>query len=79
MTSQRTLDISDVWAHVPGLKRGAGFVLHVRDGRMSLLEGFSYDEPWAAENVSGFRLEYGMGDERADTMRQLDGMPDPDR
>ena len=45
---------------------------------MNLLEGYSYGEPWAAENVSGFRLEYGMDDERADTMRQLDGMPTPD-
>jgi hypothetical protein len=49
--------IGDVTAAVDGLAHGAGFMLFVEDGRISLLEGFSYDEPWPSE-VGGYRLTY---------------------
>lgn len=29
-----------------GLKHGAGCVLHIRDGKLSCLEGFTYDDEW---------------------------------
>jgi len=50
-------EISDVEAELEGLKHGAGFVLFVRDGRLDMLEGFSYDEPWPTE-IGNFRLAY---------------------
>lgn len=51
------LTIDDVNAEVTGLTHGAGFVLFVCDGRLDMLEGFSYDEPWP-DDVSGFDLTY---------------------
>lgn len=42
----RDFAISDLAASVEGLERGAGFVVFVRDGFLSVLEGFTYDEPW---------------------------------
>ncbi len=38
--------IADVLATVPTLVRGAGFVLFVEKGYLSMLEGYSYEEPW---------------------------------
>src|SRR6266478_4462503 len=38
--------LSDVDAHLPNLKNGAGFVLFLKDGALERLEGFTYDEPW---------------------------------
>ncbi|PYJ09088.1 MAG: hypothetical protein DMF06_11070 [Verrucomicrobia bacterium] len=53
-------DLSDcqlgsIGADIAGLQHGAGFLLFVRDGVVSFLEGFSYDEPWPAE-VKEFRV-----------------------
>src|SRR4051812_30492151 len=36
--------LSDVEATIDGLAHGAGFVIFVRDGRITMLEGFCYDE-----------------------------------
>ena len=47
----------DVDAVVDGLRHGAGFVLFVRGGRLDVLEGYSYEEPWPKE-ISGFKLTY---------------------
>jgi hypothetical protein len=49
--------IDDVDAFVHGLAHGAGFVLFIRDGRLDMLEGFSYGEPWP-EEVKQFTLTY---------------------
>lgn len=41
--------IGDVGAEFPRLQHGAGFVLFIRDGVVSMLEGFTYDEPWPTD------------------------------
>jgi hypothetical protein len=51
------LQIGDVFGELEGLAHGAGFVLFIRDGRISMLEGFTFDEPWP-EKVGGFKLAY---------------------
>lgn len=50
-------ELGDVDASVDGLEHGAGFLLFVRNGRISFLEGYSYEEPWPAK-VKNFRLRY---------------------
>lgn len=50
-------ELGDVHAVVKGLERGAGFVLFIRDGRLSMLEGYSYDEPWP-DPPGDFSLSY---------------------
>jgi hypothetical protein len=43
-----------VVAHIPELKNGMGFILFVRDGKLSSLEGYTYED-WP--NTSEFKLE----------------------
>jgi len=50
--------LSDVDGDIEGLSHGAGFVLFVRDGCLSMLEGYAYDEPWP-DTIRKFSLEYG--------------------
>jgi hypothetical protein len=59
MPSER-LRLGDVEAHIPGLEHGAGFLLYVDRGFLTMLEGYSYDEPWPVE-VNNFTLEYAGG------------------
>jgi hypothetical protein len=40
---------------IPGLKRGLGALLFVRDGRADFLELFTYDDEWWGES-GGFRI-----------------------
>jgi hypothetical protein len=49
------MTVGDVGAELPGLEHGAGFVLFVRNGAISMLEGYTYDEKWP-ESTDGFKL-----------------------
>jgi hypothetical protein len=42
--------IGDVSGELEGLANGAGFVLFIRDGRLKMLEGFTFDEPWPVDH-----------------------------
>lgn len=55
--SERDFAFGDVFAEIEGLRHGAGFVLFVTDGRLSMLEGYSYAEPWPA-SVTNFKLSH---------------------
>lgn len=54
---QGNFHIGDVHAEIESLERGVGFVLFIRDGKVKMLEGYTYDEPWPAE-VQHFSLQY---------------------
>ena len=47
------------------LAHGAGFVLFIRGGRLSMLEGYTYDEPWP-DQVRGFSLRYSDPERKAE-------------
>lgn len=49
------MTLGDVVAESASLKHGAGFVLFVRNGVVSMLEGHTYDEPWP-DSVDDFRV-----------------------
>jgi hypothetical protein len=49
--------LSDVDAHMPNLRNGAGFVLFLKDGALERLEGYTYDEPWP-DRTDEFTLSY---------------------
>ncbi len=53
----RDFELGDVHAEMPGLEYGAGFVVFVRNGRLTQLEGFAYGESWP-ESISTFSLSY---------------------
>jgi len=52
-----SLRFGDIEATMDGLSHGAGFVLYVDDGRLTMLEGYSYEEPWP-EHVEKFSLRF---------------------
>ena len=60
--------IGDVYAEIPGLEHGAGFVLYIKDGYLDMLEGYSYDEPWPS-SVEGFALHYSSGERDVRSLR----------
>jgi hypothetical protein len=62
---KRGFYIGDVIAEIVGLKHGAGFVLHIDSGKISFLEGYSYDEPWPGE-IRGFKLRYHPSNDKRD-------------
>ena len=45
----------DIVADIEGTPYGAGFLLFIREGRLDMLEGYSYGEPWP-DNVGHFVL-----------------------
>ena len=57
--------IGDVHGELDGLAHGAGFVLFIRCGRVSMLEGFTYDEPWPGQ-IQGFSLKYSDPERKAE-------------
>lgn len=57
------LRFGDVIAEISGMVHGAGFVLYVENGRLSMLEGYGYDDPWPS-TITGFTLKYSAGDKR---------------
>lgn len=63
ITSAHSLRFGDVQANIEGLEHGAGFVLHVLEGYLSCLEGYSYDEPWPSE-FNNFSITYIGGNVR---------------
>ena len=63
------LAMRDVDVSISGLRTGAGIVLFVEDGALTLLEGFTYDEPWIHHPVEySFRRDPA----RSDLYTQLD-------
>ncbi len=53
--------LGDVEAQIDLLKSGAGFVLWITDGKLDLLEGYTFGEEWPTQ-VTKFELKYLGGD-----------------
>jgi hypothetical protein len=51
----------DVEASIEGLQHGAGFLLYVKQGFLSMLEGYCYSERWPETIVTTFHLTYHSG------------------
>jgi len=60
---KQDFSFGDVKAEIDGLEYGAGFVLFVQKGKLKMLEGFSYEEPWPIV-IGDFRVEYLGGKDR---------------
>ncbi|MBA3532184.1 MAG: hypothetical protein H0T73_09720 [Ardenticatenales bacterium] len=55
--------IGDVEASISFLEYGAGFLLWIRDGLITSLEGYSYEEIWP-EEIDNLNLRYFGGEPR---------------
>lgn len=49
------MTIGEVGAEFPGLQHGAGFLLFIRGGVVTMLERYTYDESWP-ESTDEFAL-----------------------
>jgi len=49
-------ELGGVNAELRGAKHDAGFMLFMKDGYLSTLEGFTYDEPWPSDADEGYVL-----------------------
>ena|ERR1051326_6409283 len=47
--------LRNVGAHISGLKNPVGFILLIQDGVITMLEGFSYGEPWP-KSIMGYEF-----------------------
>jgi hypothetical protein len=57
LPEEASFHVSDVAAELDDLKHGAGFVLFIKKGRIDMLEGFTYDEPWP-QKINSFHLYF---------------------
>jgi len=57
------LRFGDVAANIDGLENGAGFVLYINNGKLDMLEGYSYDESWP-DSIERYTLNYVTGNNR---------------
>lgn len=53
-----SLVIADVVADIEGLELGAGFVVFVTDGLLSLLEGYTFGESWPTAPIPKYQLRH---------------------
>ena len=49
ITGSPSFQLTDVIGSAKNVKEGVGFVLFVTDGLLSMLEGYTYNEPWPTE------------------------------
>ena len=67
------VSFGDVVAEIEGMPDGAGFELYVENGRLSVLEGYGYDDPWPSA-IASYTLRYSTGDKRDwNALRQVLG------
>jgi hypothetical protein len=58
LPDQRSFELGDVHADMPGLEAGVDFILFIREGAIDFLEGFTYgDDAWPAA-ITAFTLSY---------------------
>ncbi len=63
MAVKENFSFGDVEAKISSLNSGAGFLLWIKNGIISSLEGYTYDEVWP-EEIKEFRLRYLFSPDR---------------
>jgi hypothetical protein len=63
--------MGDVAVESPELRRGAGFVLWIKERVLSFLEGYTFGMPWPAEGPATYSLYYTDDDERLETIAEV--------
>lgn len=68
-----TFKLGDVSANIDTLKSGAGFLLYIENGLLSMMEGYSYAENWPPQ-IDYFELGYIDGKRDTDKLNALNSM-----
>jgi hypothetical protein len=71
LTDKRRFRLGDVNGKAANIENGVGFVLHVVDGALATLEGYTYDEPWP-EAIHDLTLTYSTGIQNRDVRKLKD-------
>jgi hypothetical protein len=58
-----TFKLGDVNGAADNVSHGLGFLLYVKEGVLSMLEGYTYDEPWP-DDIRGLVLTYASKEGR---------------
>lgn len=72
---ERDTEINDVIGFLNEEKIVVGFILFIREGKIQMLEGFSYDDNWP-EIIYKYEFKYYWNEkmERKDTSRNYDAL-----
>lgn len=68
-----TFKLGDVYANIDALEFGAGFLLYIENGFLSMLEGYSYAENWPLQ-IDYFELGYIDGKRDTDKLNALNSI-----
>lgn len=60
ISNRSSIKVGDVNGTATNVKHGLGFLLYIVDGALSMLEGYTYDEPWP-DDIRGLALTYAGG------------------
>ena len=63
LDSNKSFQLGDVKGEVNNVKNGVGFILFIQEGKINMLEGYTYDEKWP-EEITNYRLSYIAGEKR---------------
>lgn len=63
LAGRPSFKLGDVNGTAANVRHGLGFLLYVTNGAISMLEGYTYDDPWPDE-VEGLTLTYSGGQSR---------------
>jgi len=75
LPGKASIRFADVAAEMDGLQYGAGFVLFIDNGVLTMLEGATFDEPWP-QIISTYKLKYMNGMDRdLAALRSTPGWP----
>lgn len=53
-----SFEINDVAAHIDGIQNGVGFTLFIKDGVISMLEGYTFGEELWPKTIDDFEVYY---------------------
>ena len=71
LSGRPSFKLGDVNGTAANVKNGLGFLLYVADGAITMLEGYTYDDPWP-NRIEGLVLTYSDGQNRnIDKVRQI--------
>ena len=63
LPKKRSFQFGDVVGEINDVENGVGFVLFVKEGKIDMLEGYTYEEKWP-DKIINYKLSYISGDKR---------------
>jgi hypothetical protein len=65
LSREQSFNIGDVAARIDGLQNGAGFILFIKNGVITMLEGYTFGEEIWPKSVEHYELYYTNNGKRS--------------